>query len=100
MGPHEVPQAVRLLSRLVVTCRAVKHRGTLAVHRHHMSGECLGLEKPLLTDGAGVGRLRLVRLQMIVHRVLPLRSLLAMRTDKVSLSIALIRIPHLIVGGL
>ena len=53
-----------------------------------------GVEKSLLTDGTLIGKLSLMSLQMIVHRVLLRRSLAAVAADVKAISVLLVLVDH------
>jgi len=74
--------------------RTLEAGGLLGVSGGNMHGQCLGMEKLLLTCGTLKRKMALVALQMIVHGILILFCGLADATYKLSCRVLLIGICH------
>ncbi len=100
MVANEVNDPVRLRHRRELTAGAAEHFLLLPrMHRIDMNLERCCLEKLLLAVLALIGQLVLMLLHMIVHCILALLCYATLLTDKLTGSILLIRVAHLVPVG-
>jgi hypothetical protein len=96
MLAHEMEDTIGLRQCLIRTARAFKRDSILfCMLGRNMDGECLGVEKLLLTCRTCMREMPFVLLHMVVHSILVLFDLRTDSTDKLTRSILLIHVRHL-----
>ena len=96
MLAHEMEDAIRLRQCLIGTAGAFKRgRILFCMLGRDMDGECLSVEKLLLTCGTCMREMPFMLLHMVVHGILILFDLRTDGTDKLARSILLIHVRHL-----